>query len=122
MFDELDDQQLSDEQRFGLFQELSRNTSEDIRRQRTHFRVSIKAGVSVQPGNSSELCKFSTQGVRGDISEGGLGLVLPAPDVPLTFARCVRCRLIKEDAYECGFQFFTSIVLPETVVVMHDAR
>jgi hypothetical protein len=37
-------------------------------------------------------------------------------DLPLTFARCVRCRLVREDAFEVGFAFFSAICLPEEAV------
>ena len=32
-------------------------------------------------------------------------------DLPLVFARCLRCRLVREDAFEAGFTFFTPISL-----------
>jgi len=34
-------------------------------------------------------------------------------DLPLVFARCSHCQLIKEDVYEAGLAFFTPIQLPE---------
>ena len=34
-------------------------------------------------------------------------------DVPTIFARCLRCRLIREDSFEAGFAFFTKIKLPQ---------
>jgi len=113
---------------FELLQELGRNTSAEIQRQRAHFRRVIKAGVVLQSGNASDLLKFKLKGVSGDISEGGCSILFPLPphvgdiyrlefdrqaiDLPLTFARCVRCRLVREDAYEAGFAFFRPIVLP----------
>lgn len=132
MFDELDNVRMDNEQiAFGLLQELEHNTPDEIRRQRTHFRIAIKAKVILEPGSASELLKFRVQGVTGDISEGGCRALFPAPvhvgdvyrlsfdremfDQPLTFARCVRCRLLREDAYEAGFQFFASIRLPDNV-------
>ena len=79
------------------------------------------------------MLKIKVKGVTGDISEGGCSAVFPIPtrvgdvyrlqferkqlDLPLTFARCVRCRLIREDAYEAGFAFFSAICLPENVAV-----
>jgi len=120
---------LSGDQAFELLRELEGNTPEQIRRQRAHFRVAIKAGVVVQPGNTSELLTMKVKGVSGDISEGGCSVLLPIPvkvgdvyrltwdreavDLGLTFARCVRCRLVREDAFEAGFAFFVSISLPE---------
>jgi len=134
MFEELDStsRPLNDDQAFGLLQELERNTTEEIRRQRSHFRLSIKANVVLQAGNASDLLAYKLKGVTGDVSEGGCSGLFPMPiavgdihrlqfdradlDLPLTFARCVRCRLIREDAYEAGFAFFTPISLPEEVV------
>lgn len=118
----------SPESAFDLLQELERNTPEQIRRQRASFRISIKAKVTLLPGSASELLKFRVQGVTGDLSEGGCRALFPVPvgvgdiyrlefdrqvvDLPLTFARCVRCQLLREDAFEAGFMFFTPISLP----------
>jgi len=129
MFDEPKaENPLDKDQAFDLLQELGRNTSAEIQRQRAHFRRVIKAGVVLQSGNASDLLKFKLKGVSGDISEGGCSVLFPLPprvgdiyrlefdrqaiDLPLTFARCVRCRLVREDAYEAGFAFFRPIVLP----------
>lgn len=132
MFDELGEPMANDDQiAFGLLQELEQNTPDEIRRQRTHFRVAIKAAVILEAGSASDLLKFRIQGVTGDISEGGCRALFPTPtrvgdvyrlsfdrelfDQPLTFARCVRCRLLREDAFEAGFQFFAPIRLPQNV-------
>ena len=130
MFDDLDnlDGQLSKEEAFGLMRELEQNRSDDIRKQRAHFRIAIKARITLQSGNASELLNYKVQGTTGDMSEGGLGAIFPiAPrvgdvyrlgfnpediELPLTFARCVRCRLVQEGAYDSGFSFFSPIALP----------
>ena len=117
---------------FGLLRDLERNTPAEIRRQRAHFRLAIKAGVILQPGNAHDLLKLKIQGVTGDVSEGGFSGLFPIPicvgnvyrlqfdrkelDLPLTFARCVRCRLVREDAFEAGFAFFSPIALPDEVI------
>jgi hypothetical protein len=122
---------LSSDDAFSVLRDLERNTPEEIRRQRAHFRLAIKVTVVLQPGNASELMSFKVQGVTGDISEGGCSALFPIPirvgdvyrlqfdrrmlDLPLTFSRCVRCRLIREDAFEAGFAFFAPICLPEEV-------
>ncbi len=116
---------------FNLLAELEQNRSEEIRRQRQHFRITIKAEVLLQPGNASEILEFKVKGVSGDISEGGCSILFPIPanvgdiyrlqfnrrvvDLPLQFAQCVRCRLVRDDAYECGFRFFSPIALPENL-------
>lgn len=119
----------NDEEAFGLLQEMESNTSDELRRQRTHFRIAIKAAVILRAGNSRELVSFKLKGVTGDISEGGCSALFPLPihvgdifrlefdraaiQLPLIFARCVRCRLVREDAFEAGFAFFNAISLPE---------
>ena len=123
---------------FDVLRELENNTSDEIRRQRSHFRIQLKAKVIAQPGNTSDLLKFRFQGVMGDISEGGFQALFPMAlvvgdiyrfefdrselDVPMMFARCVRCRLIREDAFECGLQFFASIPLPSNLAALEDSR
>lgn len=120
---------LSKDEAFAVLQELSGNTPEEIRRQRAHFRMAVKVAVVLQPGNSGKLMTLKVKGVTGDISEGGCSALFPIParvgdiyrlsfdrsalDLPITFARCVRCRLVREDAFEAGFAFFTPIQLPE---------
>ena len=132
MFDESDsDGPLNSDQAFDLLQELGRNTTAEIQRQRAHFRRVIKTAVVLQSGNASDLLKFKLKGVTGDVSEGGCSALFPLPprvgdiyrlefdrqtvELPLTFARCVRCRLVREDAFEAGFAFFKPIVLPTRV-------
>lgn len=132
MFDDLNQssESINSDEAFDLLQDLGRNTPDEIRRQRAHFRVAVKAAVVLQPGNASELMNFKVKGTTGDVSEGGLSALFPIPprvgdiyrlafdrnvlDLPLTFARCVRCRVVREDAFEAGFAFFTPIALPET--------
>lgn len=131
MFDDFEsnaDETFSQEDAFQILHDLEQNTSEELRKKRSHFRVEVKAAVTVRPGNSSEILSYKVQGVTGDISESGLGALLPIPirvgdvfrmefdttklPLPLTFARCVRCRLIREDAFDAGFIFFAPIGLP----------
>jgi c-di-GMP-binding flagellar brake protein YcgR len=132
MFDDLGatSGSLGKDEAFEMLQELERSTSDEIRRQRAHFRLAIKTGVVLQPGNASERLSLKLKGVTGDVSEGGCSALFPMPvkvgdvfrlefdrqalDLPLTFARCVRCRLVREDAFESGFTFFSTIALPET--------
>lgn len=121
-----------------LLAELERNTPDDIRRQRTHFRVALKSKVLLTHGNASEQTRMRLQGVTSDLSEGGCRLLLPLPimvgdvyritfdrntlDLPMTFARCVRCALLKEDAFEAGLRFFAPIWLPEHVAAEFAVR
>jgi len=123
------DKKLNSDEAFDLLQELERNTSDDLRQQRAHFRLAVKANVILQPGNAGELLKFKIKGVTGDVSASGCSALFPVPvhvgniyrltfdrgtlDLPLTFARCVRCRLVREDAFEAGFAFFRNVCLPQ---------
>ncbi len=134
MFGDFDNQggMVESDDAFDLLQDLEKNTPEEIRRQRAHFRLAIKAGVTLQSGNASELLSLKVKGVTGDISGGGTSILFPiAPlvgdiyrlafdretlDLPLTFARCIRCRLVREDAFEAGFTFFSPITLPESAM------
>ncbi len=133
MFDDTErsSQLPNDDEAFDLLQDLSSNTTEDIRRQRAHFRLTVKVAITLRPGNASEVLSMKVKGVTGDISQGGCSALLPIPvtvgdiyridfdkkaiDLPMTFSRCVRCRLIREDAFEVGFSFFKPLCLPETL-------
>lgn len=122
---------------FELLQELENNTPEEIRRRRAGFRYPIKAKVTLQSGNASQLFDFKIQGVTGDISIGGLSALFPVPvrvgdiyrlefdrlqlDLPLTFARCIRCSLVRENAYSSNFKFFAPITLPENIEAVAEA-
>ncbi len=108
--------------------ELERQSNTEIKKLRAHERYDREVTVVVQHANSSEMLKFKMKGKTRDISSGGCGAVFPIPitvgdffrialestdlDIPLTFARCMRCRLIREDAYEVGFQFLGDVDLP----------
>ncbi|MEK6675585.1 MAG: PilZ domain-containing protein [Planctomycetota bacterium] len=139
MFDNFDspDTPLNEDLAFQLLQEVEKSTSDEVRRQRAHFRLAVRAGVTLQSGNSSELLSYKIKGMTGDISEGGCCGLFPLPvrvgdihrlqidrevlDLPLIFARCVRCRLVREDAFEAGFTFFSPITLPDNLAVSSDA-
>ncbi len=132
MFDELEDKPKQQDHGFELLQELGKNTPEAIRKQRTHERISIKSKVIIQSGNTSQLLDFKIQGITGDISPGGSQMLMPLPlyigdiyritfdqshlKLPMTFARCIRCRLIREDAYEVGFTFFSALNIDSAIV------
>ena len=133
MFDNLDDgaADFGEEEAFHVLRELEKNTPDEIRRQRSCFRVAIKSKLTLQSGNASQLLDFKLQGTTGDISEGGLGALFPLParvgdiyrlefdqekiNLPMTFARCVRCSVVREEAYDCGFRFFRNISLPDNL-------
>ena len=114
-----------DQDAFALLRELEQNTPESIRRARMHHRLVVKSPVVAQPANMSDRLRMKVKGTSGDISQGGCCILFPIPlhvgdiyrltfegaaaDLPSVFARCLRCRLIREDAYEAGFAFFEEI-------------
>ena len=105
--------------------DLELGKSDAVKRARFSTRVRVKSKVIVQPGNSGDRLKSKVQGVTGDISAGGCQVLFPIPmrvgdiywltfdettlKLDSVFARCLRCRLIREDAYEAGFKFFEPI-------------
>lgn len=105
--------------------ELEQSSQENVTRLRAHERLQIRVPVKVQPGNSSERGRAAIECVTADISNGGCMLLAPRPLMPgdvywLTFdaarlnigslfARCMRCRLISEEAFEIGFRFFLPV-------------
>lgn len=107
--------------------DLELQNDAQLQTKRLSERLTVRIKVLMQPANSSELGKFKAQGVTGDISKGGCRILFPVPvqvgdiyrlefdkaelALPLVFARCLRCRLVHEDAYEAGFAFFTNISL-----------
>ena len=114
-----------------LLQNLARQTAGAIEQGRRSVRLERKLKVIVRPGNASQLLAFKLQGLTADLSSGGCRLVLPLPlgvgdiyrlefdarehQLPQLFARCVRCRVLRDDAFESGMQFFTPLELPATL-------
>ncbi len=114
-----------------LLHDLEHNVPDAIKRARSSTRVRIKSKVIAQPGNSGDRLRFKVQGVTGDLSAGGCQILFPIPmnvgdiywltfdkadhNIGAVFARCLRCRLIREDAYEAGFKFFEAIELSNIV-------
>lgn len=110
-----------------LLDEIKRNTPDAVAASRAHTRLDINARVTVRPANASERHERSFVGVTGDISAGGCQLLLASPltagdlyliefdraalEVAPVYARCMRCRVVREGAYESGFAFFSSVDL-----------
>ena len=105
--------------------ELEQNTSQAILAKRSSKRVDIHCAVEIRPGNSSERFQFTINGMTADISNGGSKIILPRPILPgdiywitlkekLTnvgslLARCRRCVMVNENAFEVGLRFFEDI-------------
>lgn len=111
--------------------ELEQSSSENVARLRAHERLQVRIALTVQPGNSSERVRKGLECVTADISDGGCMILAPRPLIPgdvywLTFdaarlaigslfARCMRCRLISEDAFEVGFRFFAPAKIVDAI-------
>ena len=128
--------ELNSELSHDILAELEGQTSDEIRKRRVHERIVIKATVILRPGNSSAQLDLKMQGVTGDVSKGGCSAMYPLPvqvgdiyrlefdasqlDVPIVFARCLRCRMVREDAFEANFKFFSPITLPADSTARED--
>lgn len=109
--------------------ELEQNTKSRIQTRRGNNRVELNCDVVVLPGNVSDRGTVKFEGSCRDISPPGCRLILNHPitvgDIYLVsfqtspkaldpmFGRCVRCHMIREDAFEVGLSFFAPISLSE---------
>ncbi|MCF7958285.1 MAG: PilZ domain-containing protein [Phycisphaerae bacterium] len=116
---------------FNVLQDIERQTDNNIKQKRSSERISVRAKIILQPANSSEFMSIKIQGVSGDISSGGCSAMFPIPvkvgdiyrmqfdkselDISMIFGRCMRCKLVSEDAFESGFAFFSPIKLPDEI-------
>lgn len=107
--------------------ELQQNVKENIKR--SDMRFSAECGVAVTPGSISQRGADPIVGTCHDISANGCRVVLDSPvlvgDVFLlqfdqrtfrldpSFCRCVRCIMMREEKFECGFSFFSPVSLPK---------
>ena len=112
-----------------LLAELEQQSLKEIRKVRRHERVEVKLEVTLGPANSSEQHRPVIQGYTQDLSAGGCRVIVSAPpgvgDVyrvqvhdpegtyPVVFGRCLRCALVRENAFDCAFMFFTPLEVPE---------
>lgn len=111
-----------------LLRGLDPSQSHQIAQARAHARVELRIGVRARPGNASEREREVVAALTVDLSRGGCRIVavrplrvgdvyrleFDAPELalPATFARCLRCRLLRDDAFEAGFEFFGELELP----------
>lgn len=108
--------------------DLEKNTTSAIRKQRSTERLSGAFPALVEEGNASSRDGQVIKSVCKDLSRTGCRIVCNKPlavgdiylisiksedfRVPRVFARCVRCSLLSETAFECGLSFFTDIHIP----------
>ena len=119
-----------------LLVELEQSTPDAVKKSRAHTRITIRAKVAAQPADMSRRLSLKIQGVTGDVSAGGCQLLFPMPlnvgdiywftfdrtvlDIAPTFGRCMRCRIVKDDAYETGIAFFNPVELPKSLTTVDD--
>lgn len=111
-----------------MLQDLERQSLDQIRKLRKHQRFEIRVSVTLRPGDSSSEAA-PIEGTSIDFSSGGCAAQFARPvgvgdvfrlsvtddrlDVPMVFARCMRCRLVREDVFEAGFSFFSPISIEQ---------
>ena len=112
--------------------ELENNTSEAIVAQRSSERLEIQTKVIIRNGNASQRHVFAIEAVTADVSNGGCMVLMPRPimagdlfwmsfddsqvRIGSLLARCMRCRMVREDAFEAGFRFMNDVDLSSAVV------
>jgi len=131
VFNELEEDLFKLSDSLEAFNDLERCTDRSIMAQRSSERIEIRVKAIVRPANLSSRHQFSVESVTADISSGGCMVlasraVLPGDLYHLTFyedlrnvnpllARCMRCRMIQDDAFEVGFRFLQNIPLNELI-------
>lgn len=109
----------------NVLDEMERSTSDSLRAQRASTRHIIHSKVAVRPANISDRSSWTRDGTSSDISSNGSKVLLSRPimvgdmffltfesecvHVPPVYARCMRCRLLNEEAFEVGFKFLTPV-------------
>ena len=131
MFDPEDELQLdaplNSNQDEALVNELAKQSLNEIQKLRAHERRAKNVRVDLWAGNSSDTSDLHLVGRTNDISEGGCAAIFPsavlpgdvfrlgldqtAVDIPLIFARALRCRMLSEGSFEVGFRFFNPVRL-----------
>lgn len=117
----------NEELELDIIKDIENQSVEQLRKKRLHERMTIRTKVLLRPGNASEMHTMKVQGITRDLSNGGSLAMFPVAvkvgdiyrlefsaenlDLPVVFARCLRCRMIHEQAFEAGFSFFNQISL-----------
>jgi hypothetical protein len=117
--------------------ELAENTSEAIVRQRASERLEIRTKVVIAPGNSGQRHEFAAEGLTADLSCGGCKILVGRPvavgdiywlafsddhlAIGSVLARCLRCAMVREGAFEAGFRFFHEVDLA-SALRQHDGH
>lgn len=121
---------LSRKSELELIRELERQSAEQVGQLRSHERHEALIAVSLRPGCSSQRGGVPPlSGFTRDVSKGGCQAIFPATvpvgdvflfefdhegaELPPVLGRCVRCRFLREDAYEAAFAFFAELPVDE---------
>ena len=138
MLDSNKDSLKNDAQADVLIEELARSSNDAVKKLRGHTRRSFRVKVFVEPASLSARDGQRFQGVTGDISQGGMQILLARPlaigdvyqisfdrkelDIPPAYALCLRGRMVRPDAYEAGLRFLEQITLPASSSVEEENR
>lgn len=138
MFDDFSDELVGLSGALDALKDLEKNTSAAILAQRSSERIDVNVSIVVRPGNASQRGAGGIQGMTGDLSNGGGLILLPRPIVPgdiywiefdqseiklsALFARCMRCRMVKEDAFEAGLRFLQDVDLASALAATAEAQ
>lgn len=129
VFAELEDDLFKISDSLEAFNELEKCTDRAILAQRSSERLDIRTKLMIKPGNPSERHRLAIEAVTADLSNGGCmtltsrailpgdlyWLVFVGDDVRIgsLIARCMRCRMVQEEAFEVGFRFLQDIPLKD---------
>ena len=109
----------------GLAEELAKQQLSELHKLRQHYRLEVRLGVVLRPGNLSEGDAPSATGSTLDLSVGGccarldraptpgdlyrLDLSAESRSIPTVHAQCVRASLVDGKSFEAGFHFLTPL-------------
>lgn len=109
--------------------QLEISSQSAVLQKRGQTRLTIEIAVTIQRGDSSRRGELTVSASSSDVSNTGCRLLAPCPVLPgdiywLSFAanpagignvmaRCVRCHMIREGAFEIGMSFFDEIDLSD---------
>lgn len=111
--------------------ELEISSQAAVVQKRSKARLSIEIHVTIRRGDSSRRGELVIAAATSDLSTTGCRILSPTPILPgdiywLEFAanqagvgnqmaRCVRCHMIREGAFEIGLTFFDEIDLSDLI-------
>ncbi len=121
---------ISDKQEVNeLLEALESENPDGLGDLRSGDRLRRRGRVEVSGTHDDHPERPTVPAMLEDVSRNGCRLTSPIPlqvgdvfriafdreelDLPLAFGRCTRCRLIREDSFDVGLEFFGPIELPE---------